>query len=168
MKHRLSSYFSLCRLAVLGLLGAFLSGCSGSNENGQLPTVSVRGTVKIDGKPSNRAMLQLFPVSSTGAAAPAPAPVSADGKAPPPGPPGASGTVQDDGTYRLQTYAPDDGVPKGTYSVSIGPDYGKFKPVPSVTPLVIEIKEANSNLVLDFQTTGKGTISLPRPGKEGK
>lgn len=165
-KPRVSSYSNSCRLVLLGLIGTFLAGCSGGSDNGRLPTVSIRGTVKIDGKPSGRAMLQLSPVSSTGAAVPAP--TSLNGKAPPPGPPGASGTIQDDGTFTLQTYAPGDGVPKGTYSVAIGPDFGKFRPVPAVSPLVIEIKEANSNLVLDFQSTGKGTTTLPRPGKEGK
>jgi hypothetical protein len=104
-------------------------------------------------------------LASAGSAPGQAAPVATDGKSPP-GKPGASGVVGDDGKFTLQTYAPGDGVPKGSYTATLGPDFGKFMPVPAVAPLTIEITEANSNLELNFQSTGKGAVALPRPGME--
>lgn len=134
--------------ALLTLGGLALTGCSSSVAKDQLPTVAVKGVVKVDGKPSGRAMLQLTPVDAK------------------PNQPGASGTVGDDGSFALQTYAPGDGVPEGNYTVSLGPDYAKFMPVPPVKPLTIQVDKPNSSMELDFQSAGQGTVGLPRPGAE--
>jgi hypothetical protein len=130
------------------MLSPLLAGCSGSSTKGQLPTLAVSGVVKIDGQPSGRAMLQLTPQST-------------DGKAP-----GASGMVDDNGKFTLQTYAPGDGIPAGTYTVGLAPDYGKFKPVPAVDPLTVQIDKSKPDLELNFKPTGKGPVGLPPPGME--
>lgn len=135
-------------VALLSLGGLILTGCSNSAGKDHLPTFAVKGVVKVDGKPSGRAMLQLTPVN---------------GK---PDQPGASGTVADDGSYSLQTYAPGDGVPEGSYTVSLGPDFAKFMPVPPVKPLTIQVDKPNTSMELDFQSAGQGAVGLPRPGME--
>jgi hypothetical protein len=135
-------------LVALAISSVYLAGCGNAGREGQLPTFAVRGVVKIDGQPSKRAMLQLAPTEASK------------------GQPGASGMVADDGKFTLQTYAPGDGIPKGHYSVALGPDFGKFMPVPAVEPLVIEIKEANSSYEINFKSSGKASGGLPAPGME--
>lgn len=131
----------------LAIILPLVVGCSKSVK-GQVPVVKVRGVVKIDGKPSSRAMLQASPVDASK------------------GLPGASAAVAEDGSFAFQTYAPGDGIPKGSFNVSLGPDFAKFQPIPAVSPVVIDITEANSKLEIEFKSAGKGSIGLPPPGME--
>lgn len=133
---------------ILALILSLATGCAKQSVKGQVPVVKVRGIVKIDGKPSSRAMLQASPVDATK------------------GLPGASASVSEDGSFVFQTYAPGDGIPKGSFKVTLGPDFAKFQPIPAVSPVVIEVTEANSKMEIDFKSGGKGTIGLPPPGME--
>jgi hypothetical protein len=68
-------------------------GCGGSQ------LVKVRGVVKLDGKPLDRAGVQFMPIGGHGQP--------------------ASGITESDGTFHVDTHAPDDGARPGEYKVVI-------------------------------------------------
>ncbi len=87
-KRKLRSYW------VLGFLvaGSFLAGCGGD----RLPVAPVEGKVTYQGKPLEFGAVIFQPAAG----------------------PGASGTIQPDGTFRLSTYGNEDGAVVGAHKVA--------------------------------------------------
>jgi len=90
------------RFAALLVAGLALSPMACREDAGRKPTFAVTGTVTIDGKPAKDATVVLHPVGVTGPDAVKP-----------------HGKVAADGTFKLTTYAGDDGAPAGTYRVTV-------------------------------------------------
>lgn len=82
---------SLWFLALL-VAGSILAGCGGD----RLPVVPVEGKVTYQGKPLEFGAVIFQPAAG----------------------PGASGTIQPDGTFRLSTYGNEDGAVLGTHKVA--------------------------------------------------
>jgi hypothetical protein len=93
-------------------------GCSGSEP--KVTTFPVSGSVLIDKKPGEQAMVVFHPVGSTAKEAPKP-----------------RGKVQSDGSFHLTTYAENDGAPAGDYQVTVElwlagrPDEGPVSKLPA-------------------------------------
>src|SRR5262245_61947820 len=92
-----------CRL--LSRLGAtllLLSPLSCGSSTAQKKLFPVRGTVLLDGKPAEGALVTLQPTDASVGTAIAP-----------------RGQVQADGSFAIATYKPGDGAPTGEYKVTI-------------------------------------------------
>jgi hypothetical protein len=130
--------FRAALVASLPVLCVLLAGCGEKEEN--LVLVPVAGKVAIDRTPMPSGVVTFFPDDSKGNKAK---------KVP-------SGTIQSDGTYKLQTDQKD-GAPVGWYKVTVVPSNYAAAGAPPVkapppyfsdfqslakTPLVIEVKES--------------------------
>jgi len=80
--------------------GAFLVGCGNS---GAAPTAKVSGKVTVDGMPVSGAVVSFNPVSGGS---------SKGGRM-------ANATTGSDGTYKLSSFAKEDGAMPGDYTVSV-------------------------------------------------
>jgi hypothetical protein len=89
-----------CGCVLLAALAAAGCGESGASSHEKMPTVPVSGRVAFRGKPLGNVAV-IFQ--------------SIDGKV------SATGTTDAAGTFRLATYAPDDGAPPGSYRVTVAP-----------------------------------------------
>jgi hypothetical protein len=78
-----------------------LAGC-GDAKKGQLPTAQVAGQVSYRGKPLSRGEIKFLPVQAAGKEARV-----------------AQGILDEQGRYRLGTYAQDDGAVLGDYQVVV-------------------------------------------------
>ncbi len=87
-----------CGWALLAALAAAGCGESGASSQERMQTVPVSGRVAYRGKPLGNVAV-IFQ--------------SIDGKV------SAVGTTDASGTFRLTTYAPDDGAPPGSYKVTV-------------------------------------------------
>jgi hypothetical protein len=128
----------------LAFFAAFAIGFTSCRRGDSRPVYAAGGKVFFKGKPAEWAAVTLVPLSDS------------DSKKPKPG-----GQVQEDGTFRLSTYASFDGAPPGQYAVTIvypsparkvdgentGPDLlnGRYAD-PKITPLRAEIKQAINEL----------------------
>lgn len=88
--------------AIAGVLLSALVGCGKSD--GRLKVYPVNGTVTVKGQPAKGAKIM---INSTDAARRGP------------GMPMPTGTVVDDGSFTLNSYASGDGAPAGEYNVAI-------------------------------------------------
>jgi len=87
-------------VTVAPLLLLMCSACGGDAD--RKPLFPAEGKVIYQAKPAEGAIVFLHPVAGAEPTAARP-----------------HGTVQSDGTFRLSTYLPDDGVPAGTYRVAV-------------------------------------------------
>src|SRR4051794_24262711 len=92
MKVRISG--AAAALVVVALAG--LVGCAGKRK----PVTPVQGQLTVDGTPAAQAVVVFHPVEGGDDVRP-------------------TGTVDDQGNFKLTTYAPDDGAPEGEYLVSV-------------------------------------------------
>jgi hypothetical protein len=128
------------RVLVL-LSSALVAACSGRDEGKRV--YPVRGKVLYLGKPAPGARVYLHPRDEANKSA----------RIRP------SGTVQEDGSFRLTTYQTDDGAPAGTYAVTVvwtdrgkrGDDDGKSRlpdryASPASSNLTVEVKETDNDL----------------------
>ncbi|WP_165232080.1 carboxypeptidase-like regulatory domain-containing protein [Aquisphaera insulae] len=94
---------SLCPRGIGALtLAAMLAGCRGSDRGEAIATHPVRGSVLLgDGRPVPGGLVTFVPQGTTGRQ--------------------AVGTLQEDGTFRLTTETPDDGIAEGRYRVRVEP-----------------------------------------------
>jgi hypothetical protein len=127
---------------VLVLLSpALITSCSGRDEGQRV--YPVRGKVLYLGKPTPGARVYLHPRDEANKSA---------GVRP-------SGTVQEDGSFRITTYRTDDGAPAGSYAVTVvwmdhgkrGDDDGKSRlpdryASPTTSKLTVEVKETDNDL----------------------
>jgi hypothetical protein len=89
----------IARRIFLFLLLLLSIGCGSSSRSAVHPT---SGQVLVGGKPATHARIVLHPVSETGTDLLRP-----------------TGTIGPDGSFRLTSYAQDDGAPAGEYAVTI-------------------------------------------------
>jgi hypothetical protein len=83
-------------------LAAMLAGCRASDRGEAIATLPVHGSVLLgDGRPVPGGLVTFVPQGAAGRQ--------------------AVGTLQQDGTFRLTTEAPDDGIAEGRYRVRIEP-----------------------------------------------
>ncbi len=90
------SYKHMPLVVLIALMGCAL-GCS-SGSTSRIPTFRVTGTVTLNGKPVEGAVVNFIPL---------------EGKS------SAIGSSDAQGNYSLSTYAPADGAPEGQYKISI-------------------------------------------------
>lgn len=94
------------RLAVSALLlSCLFSSCGGSREPARPELHPAQGTFLVNGTPAPGAMLILAPASGQ-------AGIDERGTRP-------TATIQEDGSFRISTYADEDGVPVGEYQVGV-------------------------------------------------
>lgn len=117
--------------------------CLGCGE-ARVPTEKVTGTLTVDGKPFGPASLTLQPSS-------------ADSKNP-----AAKGNVDPSGNVAFRTYVDGDGIPIGSYDVTLLPDVMTLSPVPPVDKCVVEVK-AGDKVTINLKATGKATQISPMP-----
>lgn len=133
------------RISVTLLAVAMCLGCGGETR---VPTVKISGTLTVDGKPFGPAHLTLQPNPAD------------------PNKPAASGAVDASGNIVFRTYTEADGIPVGSYDVTLLPDVMVLTPVPPVAECKVEVK-AGEKLAVEMKATGKATqISIMPPGKD--
>jgi hypothetical protein len=128
--------------AALAITGAL--GCGSKDTRYHAPTIPVKGTLLVDGKPFGPCVI-FFAVLN-----------------PDPDPkkwvPTVTGQVKADGSFELTTYDQGDGAPAGTYRVSLGADtLNLLTKVPECKPLDIEIEESDEaieELEIKLEATG--------------
>jgi hypothetical protein len=86
------------RFGTLALLLISLIGCRADQRK---PVTPVQGQLLVDGAPAAHAIVVFHPVAGSG-----------DDIRP-------TGTVDEEGNFKLTTYTPDDGAPEGEYLVSV-------------------------------------------------
>ena len=88
------------RAAVLAAMAVVAAGCG--QDSPQLPTYPVTGSVLVGGRPADRADVVFRRVDAAEA-----------------GQPVSVGRTTSDGSFRLSTFAADDGAPAGKYAVTV-------------------------------------------------
>lgn len=112
MKRR--GFFSrLVSVAVAATLAIYLVGCGGSDRP---KTIPIGGHVTIDGQPPGEVGSLIFTPTET---------APGYGKRP------ASGGFAADGTYRVMSWEPNDGLVPGHYSVSVTPNEPNATKIPA-------------------------------------
>ncbi len=129
------------RISVALVAFALCLGCGGESR---VPTVKVAGTLTVDGKPFGPANLTLQPNPAD------------------PSKPAAKGTVDASGSVTFRTYVDGDGIPVGTYDVSLLADVMTLTPVPPVAACKVEVK-AGDKVAIELKATGKATQISPMP-----
>jgi len=108
-------------------------GC-GSDKPAKLPTVPVSGVLLIDGKPFGPGILSLSPPSSDGSI------------------PNATGNVQPDGKFTLNSYGEGSGVVEGAYSAYFAQDIMLMNKVPTTRPVEITIKKDAPEIKVELKS----------------
>jgi hypothetical protein len=115
-------------LAGLGVIASWL-GCSSSDEPTLPARHPVQGKVMYRGQPAKGFRVTYHPLSDIGPLQFAPSAITAD-----------------DGSYRLQSYQPDDGAPLGDYAVTIEwPNHLIAADDPDPKPVVDQLRGAYSS-----------------------
>jgi hypothetical protein len=133
MSQQDSAMNCFARLAVVGLGLVLLAaaGCGGDAVPGTLKTFPATGTITLDGKAFGPARLVFTPASSD-----APQP---------------TGLADASGKITLTTYVTGDGMPAGTYKVSISPD-----PMMTPAPAHPDLYNNSSTTSLSVTVAEKG------------
>ncbi len=121
-----------CLLVFLGLIGM----ACGRDEGPELAPVS--GTVTYKGKPVTEGIVSFQPVSPDGAP--------------------ATGTIDANGSYRLQT-GPDNGARLGEYRVAISARDEPDTPPDTATPPLRVMPKVKSQLPLKYEDPGTSTLT---------
>jgi hypothetical protein len=129
-------------VVVCAVLLAMVWGCGSKVKKGQSKSISVNGTLLVNGKPFGPAVLSFVPQSE--------------------GVPGVEARVNKDGTFDLLNYKAGDVEPGGKYKVilseSADPEEMAASAIPDAMPVSVEIQlpADGETLKLEIKMTAKG------------
>jgi len=134
-----------------GLLGVHLALLAGCNSSEGPPLYPTAGRLLVDGEPAHKAQVILHPANGRD--------FDRRGARP-------SGITEPDGTFRISTYRPDDGAPKGDYVVTISwpEDPDSLEPSPDRLRGLFLLPERSAIKVrIEAQQNHLQTIELKTP-----